>query len=392
MHVAVLGAGYAGISLTRTLERSLSADVDITLVDERDTHLVQHLIHRAISHPSLEEELTVPIDDLLRRATHRQARVTDVDPDTGAVELNDGSLTYDYGAVCLGAQTAFYDLPGVEEHATPLKRLSHAARIRDRFLDVCETGGRVVVGGAGLSGIQVAGELVDFARHEGVDVTTNLEADDTDANPTASVEVRLVEQMPTVAPNFPEPFQRAVADELDSRGVHVETGRTVESTDGETLHFADDAAVDYDQFVWTGGIAGQDAMAGDRPQVRADLRLGERTFAVGDAARVVDSDGQPAPASAQTAVRQADVAAANIAKLVDHTDSGAFTPRLDRYRYSELGWLVSVGDGAVAQVGGSVVRGAAAKALKTTVGAGYLGSIGAIENASEYVWEKVGSA
>jgi NADH dehydrogenase len=84
------------------------------------------------------------------------------------------------------------------------------------------------------------------------------------------------------------------------------------------------------------------------------------------------------------------VAATNIERLVTRADESGFSPRLDRYRYSELGWLVSVGDGAVAQVGGRVVRGSAAKALKTTVGAGYLGSIGAIENASEYVWEKVG--
>jgi NADH dehydrogenase len=39
-----------------------------------------------------------------------------------------------------------------------------------------------------------------------------------------------------------------------------------------------------------------------------------------------------------------------------------------------------------------VVRGGAAKALKTTVGAGYLASVGAIRNASEFVWEEVGSA
>ena len=385
MHVAVLGAGYAGVSLTRKLERTLPDHVDITLVDDRDTHLVQHLVHRAISHPAVADELTVPIDDLLGRATHRQARVTAVDPDAGEVELDEGAHSYDYGAVALGAQTAFYDLPGLEAHATPLKRLAHAATIRERFLDLCETGGRVVVGGAGLSGIQVAGELVDFARHEGARINGD---DPEDARPT--VEVHLVEQMEHVAPNFPEPFQRAVADELDKRGVHVETARAVDATDDETVQFTDGGEMVYDQLVWTGGITGQDAMAADRPQVRADLRLGDRTFVVGDAARVVDTDGQAAPASAQTAVRQADVAATNIARLVDGTDGEGFDPRLDRYRYSELGWLVSVGNGAVAQVGGQVVRGSAAKALKTTVGAGYLGSIGAIENASEYVWEKVG--
>ena len=376
MHVAVLGAGYAGIALARTLERTLPDDVAITVVDERETHLVQHLIHRIVRHPSLTEELTIPIADLLDRADHRQARVTDLDPDAGEATLEDGTLSYDVGAVCLGARTAYYGLPGVEDNATPLKRPRHAECIRANFLDVCDASGQAVVVGAGLSGIQVAGELTELAREEAADV-----------------DVRLLEQRGTVAPNFPEGFQRAVADELEARGVRVETGRTVESVDGERVELAGGDGVAYDQLVWTGGIAGGEALGGNRPQVRADLRLGERTFAVGDAARVVDADGQPAPASAQTAVRQADVAATNIDRLVDHHRRGGsdFEPRLEAYRYDELGWLVSVGDGTVAQVGPTVVRGATAKALKTTVGAGYIASVGAIRNASEFAWEEVGA-
>lgn len=382
MHVAVLGAGYAGITLARKLERSLPTDVELTVVDERDSHLVQHLLHRVVSHPSLAEELTLPIDELLDRATHRQAEVTDVDPDTGDVQLADGALSADLLAVCLGAQTAFYDLPGVRDHATPLKRLDHAERIRADFETICEREqARVVVGGAGLSGIQIAGELAELASQH--------RSDD-----GAGVEVRLVERLDSVAPAFPVQFQRAVADELRTREVRVDTGRAVSSADAESIHFHDGTDLSYDQFVWTGGIAGQDATDGTRPQVRADLRLGERAFVVGDAARVVDADGQPAPASAQTAVQQADVAASNLRTLVGHHRDGdsGFEPRFERYRYDELGWLVSVGDGAVAQVGGTVLRGRAAKALKTTVGAGYLSSIGAIENATEYVWEKVGTA
>jgi len=375
MHVAVLGAGYAGVSLARTLERSLPPDVDITVVDERETHVVQHLIHRLVRYPALVEELTLPIADLFDRADHRRARVTDLDPDAGEVTLDDGTLAYDLGAVCLGAGTAYYGLPGVEEHATPLKRPSHAERVRADFLEVCESGGRAVVVGAGLSGIQVAGELADLAREEGADV-----------------EVRVLERLETVAPSFPENFQWAVAEELADRDVRVETGRTVEAVDADAVALESGEDLAYDQLVWTGGITGRGAIGGERPRVRADLRLGERTFAVGDAAQVVDANGEPAPASAQTAVRQADVAAENIERLVESRHDGdAFRPRLERYRYDELGWLVSVGDGTVAQVGPTVVRGPAAKALKTTVGAGYLASVGAIRTASELVWEEVGA-
>ena len=373
MHVAVLGAGYAGVAAVRELETALPDDVDLTLVDERETHLVQHLIHRAVRKPDLADRLTIPLSELIDRATHRQARVTGIDPDAGEVDLDDGSLSYDVGVVCLGARTAFYGLPGIEEHATPLKRLSHAGQIRQEF-DGVPPGGRVVVGGAGLSGVQVAGELAALGR---------------DRNEPPHLV--LLEQEDRVAPAFPASFAAAVADELESRGVTIRTGATATGADGDAVELETGERVGYDQLVWTGGITGGGAMTGERPTVRANLRHGERTFAAGDAARVIDADGQAVPASAQTAVRQADVAATNAARVVEHQwDGTGFEPRLERYRFESLGWVVSVGDGTVARVGGSELRGSTARAVKTTVAAGYLGQLGDVESAAAFVREQFG--
>ena len=47
MHVAVLGAGYAGLATVRRLQRSLPGAVRLTLVDETDYHLAQHLLRSA---------------------------------------------------------------------------------------------------------------------------------------------------------------------------------------------------------------------------------------------------------------------------------------------------------------------------------------------------------
>jgi len=390
MRVAVFGAGYAGLTLARELESSLPEAVDLVVVDEDASHLVQHELHRVVRHPDLAEEIAVDLDEVLDRATVREATVTDVDTDAGVATLDEGGtgedgtaeLSYDVGAVCLGAETNYYDLGGVADHATPLKRLADAEAVRADFLGAAAEAtaadpARVVVGGAGLSGVQVAGELAALARDEGG---------------RDAVEVVLLEQADSVAPNFPENFQRAVREELDARDVRVETGRTVASADDEAIAFDDGTAMDYDQFVWTGGIRGPDALRGERPVVRGDLRYENGTFVVGDAGRVVDTDGEAVPASAQAAIREAGVAADNIGRLVDHelSGEGGFEPRLDGYRFDSLGWLVSIGDGAVAQVGPTVLRGKSAKALKTTVGAGYLSSVGAVENAADLVREEVG--
>ncbi|MFB6303185.1 MAG: NAD(P)/FAD-dependent oxidoreductase [Haloferacaceae archaeon] len=381
MRVAVLGAGYAGLTLANRLENLLPPDADLVVVDETGTHLVQHELHRLVRRPELVDAVRVPLDEVLDRATVRTARVGALDRETRTVHLDgateDGAaagdpeaadwtrgdrIDYDYVAVCLGAETAFYGLPGVAEHAVPLKRIGHAERIREMAL----RGGRLVVGGAGLSGVQVAGELVALAREEGIDA-----------------DVCLLERESSVAPTFPENFRAAVRDELEERGVTVRTGARVTAATADAVVLADDEEVPYDGFVWTGGIRGPDATDGDRPTVRGDLRLDRRTFALGDAARVVDGDGEPVPASAAAAVREARVAATNVVRLVEHAlgDEGDFEPRLEAYRFDVPGWIVSVGDGAVAQVGPVVLRGGAARAMKATVGASHLGTVGDIERA-----------
>ena len=376
MRVVVLGAGYAGIVLGDRLERRLPSDVELVVVDETGDHLVQHELHRAIRRPEFVDDITVPLRNVFDRARVEVATVERIDRDQRVVQFADGrSLEYDVAAVCLGAQTAYYGLPGVEEYSTPLKRLLHAAQIRREFLDlVAAGGGDVVVGGAGLSGVQTAGELAAFAREEGV-------AD--------AVDVHLLEQYDDVAPSFPRSFQHAVREELDREGVYVRTGVTVEQAT-EVAVEAEQAVVPYDLFVWTGGIEGSDALGGERVDVRADLTVDDHTVVVGDAARVVDSEGAAVPASAQAAIREAKVAARNVERLVAdrRQASDGFRPRLERYTFDSPGWLVSVGDGAVAQVGPSVFRGTAAKVVKSGVGASYLASATGIRNAVDLLREE----
>lgn len=376
MQVAVLGAGYAGLAVARRLESALPEHVSLVVVDERDHHLVQHELHRVIRRPEMTDRITVPLGTVLDRASHRRDRVTAIDPDTGTVTLANGELAADYGALCLGATTAFYDLPGLADHALPLKTLAHARDIREAALTTMADGGRLVVGGAGLSGLQVAGELHALAVAEGT---------------RDAVEIALLEQRDAVAPTFPEPFQRAVREELEDRDIDVRTETTVQGADANEVHLAT-GSLPYGTFVWTGGIQGSSAMGATRPTVRATLRLGDRMVAAGDAVRVVDRNGEVVPPSAQTAIGQARVAATNLSRLVDaaRRDPTVFDPRLDQYVADPAGWIVSIGNGAVAQVGPTVLRGRAALVLKTTVGVGHLSSVGAVRSAAAFAVEEFG--
>ncbi|QLC34054.1 FAD-dependent oxidoreductase [Halarchaeum sp. CBA1220] len=375
MRVAVLGGGYAGLLVTRKLEERLPPGDELVLVDETGDHLVQHELHRLLRYPDLVDDVSIPLTELTERADVREATVEDVDTDERVVHLDDGTLDYDVGVVALGSQTADYDIPGVAEHATPLKRIEHAAALRREFFDVVDTGGgTVVVAGAGLAGIQTAGELAALAEGEGV-------AD--------AVEIVLVEQADAVAPTFPARFREAAHDALADCGVSVETGTTVTAV-GEDDVETEAGSFRYDALAWTGGIRGPDALDGERRDVRADLRLDERTFVVGDAARVVDADGERVPASAQAAVRASPTVAKNVERVLNAARNDEAVEHLEKWAFETPGWLISVGDDAVAQLGPEVFRGTAANVVKSSVGLTYLAEHGSLRAALRVLREELG--
>ena len=385
MRVVVLGGGYAGLLTTRKLEESLPGDVELVLVDDTGDHLVQHELHRAVRVPEFVDAISHPLTELVERATVRTDTVESVDRESRTVELErNGTLAYDVCAVALGAETAYYGLEDVREHSTPLKRLEHATAVRHEFMGVAEGvgaaeepgAGTVVVGGAGLSGVQVAGELAAFADDDGVG---------------DHVDVVLLEQADDIAPAFPENFRAAARDLLTEQGVEVRTGTTVAGADETHIEFESEESLPYEQFVWTGGIAGGEALGGERPQVRATLALDDRTFVLGDAARVVDAEGEAVPASAQAAVRASKVAARNIAETVAG-EREDYDPRLEQWNFESPGWLISVGDDAVAQLGPEVFTGRLANVIKSSVGITYLAEHGSLRDALRVLREELDGA
>lgn len=376
MQVAVLGAGYAGVRLVRELERHLPSSVDLVLVDDTGEHLVQHELHRLLRYPELGDDIRIPVSELVSTARIITASVERVDPVEREVELNNTpNVTPDILAVCLGAVSADAGVPGVAQHAFPLKRISHADAIRERFQSLSQHD-RIIVAGAGLSGIQIAGELATAAT------ATNRQ-----------ISIHLIEQAESVAPGFPDSFQRAVTDALYDAGVSVRTGLTIKRVSSSGIKLHNGRSVTGEQVIWAGGITGSQALGGRRIPVRADLRVADRTFVLGDAADVTDDRGDRVPPAAQTAIRQAPIAARNIDRLVlsDRADRAyVFEPRMDRYRFHSPGWVVSVGDDAVALVGDTIFRGTPAKTLKASINAGYLGSVGTLNRALDAIADTIG--
>ena len=367
MRVAVFGGGYAGIVAATRLEDRLPEAATVVLVDRQERHLIRHELHRVIRRPEFAETIQIPFADILDRATFRQGTVAAIDLDAGEATFENGdTLTYDAGVVAVGASPAYYDLAGVADNSIPLASTADATAIGDSMADLLESGtGTVVVGGGGLAGVQAAGELAELrAKSDATDVS-----------------IVLVEQAPAVVPGADSRFQSELRAALEARDVEVRTDQAVSGADESVVGLAESLDIPYDLFVWTGGIEGQAAFDGERPMVRADLRLGDRTFGAGDAVRAVDEDGELAPATAQAAVGMGKVAADNAILRAEADEQTGFRPAYHRYRDRSDARIASVGDATVAQIGPVVLTGPPAKALKSVVGIRYLSAAGAIEEA-----------
>jgi len=379
--VVVLGAGYAGAGAIKRLEPSLPGNASITWIADRDYHLVVHEVHRCISDPSVREKITIPVNDIKRpETTFLEREVVGIDTDQRVVELaEDESVSYDYLLVALGTRTAFFGIDGLREHAHTLKRLDDALGINQALDDAAAAASpdepaRIVVGGAGLSGVQTAGEVASYR-------------DERDA----PVEITLIEGLDSVFPNGPEPLQDALARRLEDRDVEVITGEFVGEVDEDTVYYGDDGAIEYDVIVWTGGITGRDAVR--NADVERDERShrisatntfqtsDERVFAIGDCALIEESADGPAPPTAQAAWQAADVAGDNLARATRGEP-------LKSWSFTDMGTVVSVGHDAVAHdvsymgipfpkrtFGGVMARtlkkGIAAKWLRKVAGVGY---------------------
>ena len=381
-NVVVLGAGYAGAGAIKSLEDELDGetDVDVTWISETDYHLVLHESHRCIRDPSVQENIAIPVHEVKQPSTaFVQDEVVGIDTDAQEVDLADSdTVEYDYLLVGLGSQTAFFGIDGLEEYALTLKSLDDALEIHDSVQQAARDAStndpaQVVIGGAGLSGIQTAGEVAEFRDEH-----------------NAPIDIHLVEGLDQVLPNSDPELQGALRKRLEAADVNIKCGEFIGEVDEETVYIGDEDELDYDVLVWTGGITGRNCMRDveldkdDRShRVHSEGNFqtdDERVFAIGDSALIDQPGDQPAPPTAQAAWQAAEVAGENLARA-------ARGQPLKTWTHKDKGTVVSVGEKAVAHdvvnVPIETFGGMPAKLLKKAIAARWINDVTSVGRAAK---------
>ena len=377
-NVVVVGAGYAGAGAVKSFEDEIDeGEAELTWISEHDYHLVLHETHRVIRHPEVESKVAIPVDEIKSPSTNFiRDRVTEIDTDDRTLELQDGeAVDYDYLLVAVGSSTAFFGIDGLEEHSLTLKSLDDAREIHEAIRTAGEEAtqsepAQVLVGGAGLSGIQIAGEIAGYR-------------DDSHA----PMDIKLIEGLDEIFPGNDPEVQGALKKRLLDRDIEILTGDFISEVDDESVYLGEES-MPYDVLVWAGGITGRE------PAANSDLEKDERSnrlhtesnfqtsddrvFAIGDTALIDQGNDEQAPPTAEAAWTAAEVAGENLVRAL----RGA---PLKSWQHKDKGTAISIGEDAVAHdvmgVPINTFGGIAANTLKKAIAARWIAEVSSTQRA-----------
>ena len=181
-HILILGGGYGG--LLSALSAREHFGVCKNHADQPFPNPSDHYgIAPSGSRQHRREAVALPLDKLLRGANVdlRIGNVKEIKPDERSVSLDDGgNFTYDALVIALGAETAFFGIPGLQENSFILKSVNDANRLRAHVSPALRNTAKRKQSGRyhrgwrrRLTGVELVGEYADMrselARKYGID-------------------------------------------------------------------------------------------------------------------------------------------------------------------------------------------------------------------------------
>lgn len=342
-HVVIVGAGFAGTTLARALERRLPDGWQVVLVSEESYTTFNPMLAEVVGASVFPEHVVAPVRQMLRPTSRFvMGRVGAVDFAARCVTAETlagrQQIAYDQLVFAFGTRANLALVPGLAEHALPLKLVGDALHIRNRVLQriarielerdpaVRRRLGRFVVIGGGFSGVEVAGELADFLA--GVRRYYPRVRD-------GELGVTILQDSNRLLLELPASLGAAAARSLASRGVDVRLAARAASVDADGVVLDGGTRIDAATVVCTIGtkpnplVEGLDVLRQrGRIVTESDLSLPGRpeVWAIGDCALVRNhaadahrpAEAGPAfpvtyaPPTAQFAVAQARHLADNI--------------------------------------------------------------------------------
>jgi demethylphylloquinone reductase len=337
--ICILGGGFGGLYTALRLHQLVwepGQKPEITLIDRHTNFVFTPLLYELITGEMQSWEIAPPFAELLKGTDIRfvQGSVDWIDKTQKSVTLEDGTeIDYDRLVLALGCETPAESVPGVTEHAISFRSLADAYKLdaKLRILAASSTEKiRIAIVGAGYTGVEVACKLADRLKERG--------------------RIRLIQSRDQILPNAPEFNRNAALKALEQRGVWVDLETNVSEITADSIGLIYKGQTDIipvEIVMWTVGNQVSPAInhfglpldPHGKIKVAQTLQVTENPdiFALGDAAAIINTDGEFIPTTAQVAFQQSDFVAWNVwSSLTDR-------PLLP-FRYTNLGEMMVLGD------------------------------------------------
>jgi NADH dehydrogenase len=382
--VVILGGGFAGVYTALYLEKALGRrdDFEIVLINKENYFVFQPMLAEVVSGAIGLTDTVSPIRRLLPRTDVHVREIESVDLGNRTVTTAPGFrphshvIHYDHLVLALGNVTDFRGLRGLPEHAIPFKNLSDALFIRNHVIHALEEAAiehddpelrqqllTFVVAGGGFSGVEVVAELNDFVRG----VARNYRQLD-----PREIRVVLLHGRERILPEVTEKLGLFAQKILQQRGVEIHLHTRLAAATGADAILSDGTTIPTRTLISTvpsspHPIIESLALPRDKSgKLTANSFLevdgAQNVWALGDCALVPIAGGLgTSPPTAQHAIRQGRVCAANIVAAIRGGSKREFA-------FKDLGKMGALGHhSAVAEIMGVPISGFIAWFLWRTI-------------------------
>ena len=352
--IIIIGGGFGGVQCARTLRANLGpADAEIILFNKENHLVFSPLLADAVGSSLNLMDVIVPLRQLLPGIVCRMEEVRQIDLPRNEIEFEgfDGQprrLGYDHLVIACGNVSNLNVVPGMADHAFPLKTVGDAAVLRTQVLqqleraEVCDNPERqrwmlsfIVVGG-GYSGVEAAGEINDLVRGS-LRFFPHIREED--------VAITLIHSRDQLLPEISQQLREFAREKMANAGITIKLNARVLLATGEGVGLLD-GFVPGGTIVCTIGSTAAPILARlavpkekGRLLTEPDLRLNgcSKVWAIGDCAFVTNAhDGQASPPTGQFAERQGRQCAENIVRTLRGETTRPFS-------FKVLGQLCSIG-------------------------------------------------
>lgn len=350
--VVIVGAGFGGMALAQALADT--ADFQVVVLDKNNYHQFQPLFYQVAMAGLEPSSIVFPLRKMFQGKPQVHIRVTEVErvrPEERVVETPLGNISYDYLVLGVGADTNFFGMQSIIEHAFPMKSVSEAIALRNRILQNFEQAltaptdddrrglMSIVVVGGGPTGVEVSGTLAEMKSHVLPKDYPELNFD--------LMQITLVESGAEVLGPMSVEAQTKAKQYLEQLGVHVRLSTRVTDFDGQRAYLADGSSIRTNNLVWAAGIKANGiegiapAAIGRAGRMKVNrfnqIEGYDNIFALGDAAFMVEEQYPNGhPQVAQPAIQQGRLLAKNLRALLR---GNTLTP----FYYNDLGSMATVG-------------------------------------------------